>query len=58
MSSQDVLTLMRCHFMLTFVVLVGTEDPTGTGKPPDPNSATVSLSHCCLCSHCRFMNVL
>ena len=37
MSSQDVLTLMRCHFMLTFVVLVGTEDPTGTGKPPDPN---------------------
>lgn len=36
MSSQDVLTLMRCHLMLTFVALVGTEDPIGTGKPPTP----------------------
>lgn len=36
MSSQDVLKLMRRHLMLIFVVLVGTEDPTGTRKPPTP----------------------
>lgn len=35
-SPQDVWTLLRCHFRVTFVVLVGTEDPARKRKPPPP----------------------